>query len=229
MTQLDASHLIRKIASTISVDPSQAWFWDVQEAIESIAPSSREMLLKLCDARRQHPELLKDQDVTRSMAVVLVSLLPKSAHSIRNILCNLEGKMLELHFSLFCMLDCAPEIPRAEKFALEVPLLVQDYLMNIRSEAAFAAWMAGDLLGDHWEPKTALPVLLKVAREGRFVAGRLGALHGLDHLRDHMAPASWREIVGTLLHEMRRTDRSKDVRWHANHIFNGRGCVQAHS
>ena len=84
MTQLDASHLIRKIASTISVDPSRAGFWDVQEAIEGIAPSSREILLNLCNACCQHPELLKDQDVTRSMAVVLVALLPESAYSIRN-------------------------------------------------------------------------------------------------------------------------------------------------
>ncbi len=33
--------------------------------------------------------------------------------------------------------------------------------MEIKTEAGFAAFMAGDLLGDHWEMKEALPILAR--------------------------------------------------------------------
>jgi hypothetical protein len=73
--------------------------------------------------------------------------------------------------------------------------------------------MAGDLLGNHWEMSEALPILVKVAKEARFVAGRAAAADGLEHIL-HNLPKSdpRRKSVISLLREIAESDRSENVK-----------------
>jgi hypothetical protein len=118
----------------------------------------------------------------------------------------------ELHFTLFCWLDRA-DLPRDARLRSRVLKAVHKYLLAVPSERAQAAWMAGDLLGDHWRTRAAFRVLVDALEKAKCVAGRKGALHGLSEMASNGNPklssASKRLIESAL------EDRSKAVREYA--------------
>jgi hypothetical protein len=160
--------------------------------------------------------------VSPVVAKLMVALLPLSAEDIRRQLNTFRtAGDYQLHFSLFCFLEHAPDLPGGEGFAGQVPSLVSNYLMKVPRDTAQAAWMAGDLLGEHWRSQVALPVLLRCARDARFAPGRAGAVHGLAHARSRL-PAEDADQVLTTLTNVSRTDRSQHVRRYAKSILQGR-------
>ena len=95
--------------------------------------------------------------------------------------------------------------------------LVEAYLMSTNSAVASAAWMAGDLLGDHWDLRQSLPILTRLATQARYVAGRDAAIHGLSRALARARKASQWAIV-QVLKDVSRHDRSRRVRSHARGI-----------
>ncbi len=85
----------------------------------------------------------------------------------------------EVQFTLFCFLDDVPHLGNDRSFARDIPVLVGEFLQHVPTNTAEVAWMAGDLLGDHWDLRASLPILLRLARQARFAAGRSGAVHGI--------------------------------------------------
>ena len=69
-------------------------------------------------------------------------------------------------------MDLVLYLPRAEEFATEFSSLIEKYILGMKSESASVSYMVGDLLGTHWNTEEALPILVKAAKEARFVAGR---------------------------------------------------------
>ena len=111
----------------------------------------------------------------------------------------------------------------AQSFAKEIPRLVESYLRDVPRETGFAAWKAGDLLGDHWRLDEAVPVLIRAAQSARFVAGRAGALHGLAHAlgrKPDVAP--YAKSIRKLLSAVAKSDRSKGIRGSAQWILDGK-------
>ncbi|HUU60146.1 MAG TPA: hypothetical protein VMZ50_11425 [Phycisphaerae bacterium] len=145
---------------------------------------------------------------------LIVALLPDSAETILSWVKSKTGRGVhEVQFTLFCFLDQARFLPGAERFAIKVPQIVEDYLNHVRAETSQAAWMAGDLLGDHLPVSDGLPVLLRSARSAKFVAGRAGALHGLEHVLGRLKVGSYRSNrVVTLLREISVHDKSLRLR-----------------
>ncbi len=190
---------------------------DLARSIRKMSPARRSRVLELAAGRASLPQRLFP-----AAAQLLVALLPVSAERIRRYLRRRRtARDYELHFSLFCFLDQAPEVPGARAFARRVPAMLRDYLMSVPSGTAYAAWMAGDLLGDHWEPSAALPVLLDCARSARYSAGREGALHGLAHLSTRVPPQQAVRIRA-VLRDVLTSDRSASLRFDARSILEGR-------
>jgi len=127
----------------------------------------------------------------------------------------------EIHFSLFCRLErkLYQEEPRGEK---EILLILEDYLSTVRSPRGRAAWMCGDLL-HHWGTEAATRMLSRATRKAKFPAGRIGAIHGLQHILNNASPARRTAII-RILRKVLLEDPSPKVRRYANWTLRSGGC-----
>jgi hypothetical protein len=143
----------------------------------------------------------------------LIATLPESATLIQRWIQRRNDDMAEVHFTIFCFLDVVQELPSAARFRREIPKLLFEYLTTAKSRRGNAAWMAGHLLGDHWDARESLPILLEILRAGRFAAGRGAAIMGLQELyrRADVTPSDRRRIAAAL-DEVSRGDRSRKLR-----------------
>jgi hypothetical protein len=166
---------------------------------------------------------LRRADISPARRLVAVKFVVAALPLSRNVVARaLERRAgpgdYETHFCLFCFLDAVQDVPGASEVAAEVPDLVGAYLAEVPRETARAAWMAGDLLGSHWGGEHAVRVLLRVAREGRYVAGRRGALHGLAHAASAVSGRRRGRILATVADRAKR-DVSKRVRRYARYVL----------
>jgi len=156
-----------------------------------------------------------DDDKRKGVSQLLVALAPATEGLISEILhWDPHDGRGELQFTLFCYLDDVPSIPGAQSTVDAVPRMVEEYLSNANASTALAPWMAGDLLGAHWDPKSSIPVLARVATKGRFSVGRLGAIHGLEEILPRVSVKQAQQVL-RVVEEVTSKDRSKRVRMHA--------------
>ena len=155
-------------------------------------------------------------------------MVPDSWTTIRTLIID-RGRTsvdAEVQFSLFCYLDELPYLSAGRGLVSEAACLVGDYLRQSRSNTGHATWMAGDLLGDHWDPGEAVPILIDVLTNGTYAEGRLAALHGLEHAIGNAdcSDALAASIVRAIIH-VASNDRSRSVRESAQHVCGGvSGC-----
>jgi hypothetical protein len=143
---------------------------------------------------------------------LLIALLPLSEETIKMLLMKLAHKMdYEIQFTVFCYLDELLVLDPLPSFVNDVPMVIHEYLNRIQKDTARAAWMAADLLGDHWPPKEALPVLLRLAEEGRHRVGRSVAAKGLIKLLPRIQQSERKKVLHTLKRLSER-DRSNKVK-----------------
>jgi hypothetical protein len=122
-----------------------------------------------------------DQSVRLRAVKALVAGLPETLSLIQGFLADYSGPhSYEVQFSLFCYLD-RTDLPRRKGTRPRVLAMVRDYMLRAKRDTARAAWMAGDLLGDHWGTLEAIDTLLFVSRHAKHQAGKEAALHGLKH------------------------------------------------
>lgn len=95
--------------------------------------------------------------------------------------------------------------------------------MNARSEAGFAAWKAGDMLGDEWYAPETVEILERLLSSARYVAGRNAALHGIQHAMTE-ATASEKQRLLALVRRVASEDPSAEVRDYANYTLTDGGC-----
>lgn len=168
--------------------------------------------------------LLRDSGVLEAehsrvlMARLLVALLPDSMEIIGRLLSDTQPdvKSAEMHFSLFVALEELPRLSRGTLLSEVIPF-IERYLLEIREEAAEAAWMAGDLLGDHWPLAIGLPVLVRATREATHDAGREGAIHGLSHALGRVDTRGQWDII-QVLRRVADSDSSDTVRRYADSV-----------
>ena len=207
--------------SLIPFDPYTASFELVAKRVQLLSTGQRKELLLGCRKLLSESRLRRMETVRVAATKILVALVPESSDTIRHwIRSKPTADNCEVQFSLFCFLGYLPLLPSALGLKEELPALLEWYLLNMRSDAASAAWMAGDLLGDHWELKYSLPILSKVAETGRFAVGRLAAVHGIAHALGRVTKS--RTTVKTLtelLNRVKNTDRSGKVRQYARGVI----------
>jgi hypothetical protein len=160
----------------------------------------------------------RSEEFRALLARTLTAALPESLAAIRRLLGTPPKRpMDEVHFSLFVALSDVLELTSRE-VRLRLLSMVATYLESTASNSGQSAWMAGDLLGDHWPIAEAVPVLRRLARSARFPAGREGVLHGLSHALERVPKAVQWEIVG-VLRLTATEDRSTKVRAYARSIM----------
>lgn len=215
----DRSDSAQSLESLLGIDANKEPFEGVAQRVQHLSRVRRQALLAACQAVLTDPVGRKQESVRVSAAKALIALIPDSKETIRSFLeKRSDVASFEFHFSVFCFLDKTPNLPNAEHFTQEVPILVEQYLLNLRTETARAGWMAGEMLGEHWPEAEALPTLRRVARSARFVAGRLGALHGLAHALSKMDGPKRESVIGAV-NQIAKYDRSSRVRSYATQVL----------
>lgn len=198
----------------VGMDPFVGTMEQLAEKVSRLDYRGRELLLSILDYSLNDRVCFKDESVRVASAKLLVCQIPQSLDLICKCL-EARGDRLdfELHFSLFCFLDWVNRFRHSERTRKVILALVAKYLDTIDRSTAKSAWMAGDLLGDHWPLPSCVPVLTRAARMARFAEGRLGALHGLAHAltRTVHSTVTHRLITETLV-KVSQTDRSKRIR-----------------
>jgi len=213
-------HLSEQMKSVLSVEVPSVNMDEVLTVIGRVDGSDREQLLGVCEEAFRHNWNLRGPMDRIAYARVLVALLPASLPVVRDWLVR-RGSVVdyEVHFTLFCYLDWCQELPESSSVGPAVLDLVSDYLETVPADTARAAWMAGDLLGDHWSASETWPMLLDLTQRARYVAGRKAALSGLETVvRKGITPAQAREAA-SVLRRVSLSDRSPAVRGMAARVM----------
>ncbi len=92
--------------------------------------------------------------------------------------------------------------------------------MAVPRETARAAWMAADMLGEHWDGEEAMPLLIRTAQGARYRVGRELSIMGLDNILDKLpAEGDAHKNILKTLRKISRSDRSASVRADAKDIL----------
>ena len=168
-------------------------------------------------------ELCRNERLRLKAIKSLVSGLPRSKKDICKLLLTSPHRYSpEVHFSVFCCLDSSlpPGLLR------QLLPAVEEYLKNVQTQAAYAAWMAGDMLA-HWADSDGVPeavnVLARSATGARYVAGHRGALHGIEHVLDFCPVSQGKELLD-MVAQLMREDRSRELRDYARRMLDSGGC-----
>lgn len=167
-----------------------------------------------------------NQDARVDAVDEILKRLPRSLPDIETLLNSTPHRAsYEVHFTIFCLISL-PD--RVLKIRRKLQQLTERYLMNIDTEAAQAAWMAGDALGWRYRKLTRedlreIKILESCAVQARYRAGRLGAIHGLQHVLDRCDASTARRLL-RLLGNVLRSDSSLRVRDYAHWTLDSGGC-----
>ena len=199
------------IHEIIRGDPRVPSVADVVQLLSLQSQRKHAALLATVSRAFARPSLMENDDHRIASVKVGLALLPSTAPHVERALRRFRSKMdYELHFTLFCFLDEVPGLSRGCEFSARIPGLVAEYLLHVPKETACAAWMAGDLLGDHWHLATGDGLLRRAAREARYRSGRAGAVHGL-HMAASRGQGRRRDEIILLLREVAQRDSSSSV------------------
>ena len=186
-------------------------------SVNQLDVEQKESVLATCIPVLNGVQSRKNDAVRIVVVRVIVALLPTSLAAIADLLSRYQNKHhYEVHFTLFCYLDWAQEMPDAFSLTEDVLLLVENYLMTVPRKTARAAWMAGDMLGEHWNEQEAVPLLMKTAQGAKYSVGRLQSVFGLAHMLDRLPVKSdTHKSILKALRKISSSDPSKDVRKNA--------------
>lgn len=208
MKRLDESALAR----AVGLDVRGASVAEMVDRMSTWDPLKRSELLRRAGEAARGDQAAANEGLRIGLAKALVALLPDSYEVISQLLEWRAGVLAyELHFSLFCFLGDNPEVTADPLSRDRMATLVEAYLRTVRVGTAHASGMAGDLLGEHWPVKEAVPRLVRLAANARFVAGRQGALDGLAAALGRAQLPTQRQIVAAM-RTVAETDRSSKIR-----------------
>ena len=214
---VEGAKTIAFLNAEVGADILKADYANVIAAVNQLAVEQKVAILAVCVSALSGPQPSNNEAVRIAAVRVLVALLPLSLAAIADLLSRCQNKHhYEVHFTLFCYLDWAQEMPDAFSLTEDVLLLVENYLMTVPRKTARAAWMAGDMLGEHWNEQEAVPLLMKTAQGAKYSVGRLQSVFGLAHMLDRLPVESdTHKSILKALRKISSSDPSKDVRKNA--------------
>lgn len=186
---------------------------------------SQQTVLEKCAVHVLADQGLRHNEKLRSGAVrLIVALLPKTFPVLEKLLSDCSMSLwYEVHFTVFSALDRGDLSKADQKRAL---VLVERYLRNAKSESGFAAWKAGDILGDEWYAPETMQILERLLSSARYVVGRNAALHGIQHAMNK-ATLSEKEHLLSLVRKAASEDQSAKVRDYATYTLTDGGCSRS--
>src|SRR5579864_3506472 len=166
----------------------------------------QQVTLEQCAVRVLADQSLRLDEKLRAGAVrLIVALLPKTFPVLEKLLSDFSMPLwYEVHFTAFSSLDRS-DLGEADR--RRVLALVERYLVNAKSDAGFAAWKAGDILGDEWYAPETVEILERLLSSARYVAGRNAALHGIQHAINEVTPSE-KERLLSIVRRMASEDPS---------------------
>jgi hypothetical protein len=115
-----------------------------------------------------------------SFIKLLVALLPTTKSHVDQLLTNKNSDIdFENHFTLFCFLDQVVFLPEQTELIDWISNKTEEYLLTTHNDRAFATFMAGDFLGDHWIQFKSFPILKRVLIESENDESKKSAVFGL--------------------------------------------------
>jgi hypothetical protein len=193
----------------------------IVDRLRTLGQDERIRLLCSCEKILSDKKLSADGVRRIASVKILVGLFPLSLRVLERLLNARSGQQAyEVHFTIFCFLDTLTVLAVPDGDKRRILEAVSEYLHSVSSETAHAAWMAGDLLGAHWQSSETLDILVSAMQTARYVAGRLGALKGLEEcLRETTHSSRVGRRVLQVLQEVSHTDRSHRVRAYVSHAL----------
>lgn len=195
----------------------------ILELIQDLDSSKRKVLQNcavavLADKQLRHEETLRNGAVR-----LIVALLPETFPMLDELLLDSSSPAwYEVHFIAFNSLERS-NLSKADQ--QRILALVERYLVNAKSEAGFAAWKAGDMLGDEWYDADTVEILERLLSSARYVAGRNAALHGIQHAMTEVTPSEKQRLL-SLVRRVASNDRSAEVRDYATYTLTNGGCAR---
>ncbi len=185
---------------------------------------ARGQLLASIKQHVDHPDIRTQESTRIALVKLLIAMVPDSWTTIRTLIID-RGRTsvdAEVQFSLFCYLDDLQHLTAGRGLISEAACLVRDYLRQSKSNTRHATWMAGDLLGENWDPGEGVPILIDVLTNGPYAEGRLAALHGLEHAIGNAdcSDVLGESLVRAIIH-VASNDRSRRVRESAQRVCAG--------
>jgi hypothetical protein len=148
-----------------------------------------------------------DIGLLNGIGKAMVALLPGSYDALKHMLFSSAPQgVFEVHFSIFSLLE-PQEFNELERDGME--WLLTEYLFQVRSTKAYAAWRAGLALGDEWLSPRSEATLRRLIESAKYPAGRMGAINGYRYLVEHRRTFSHGELAA--LSAASRNDRSERV------------------
>jgi hypothetical protein len=182
----------------------------------------QQAVLEKCALSVLANQRFRRNETLRNGAVrLIVALLPHTFHVLEKLLFDFSLSFwYEVHFTAFSALD-RRDLSEADQ--RKVLALVEKYVQNSKSEAGFAAWKAGDILGDEWFGPETVEILERLLFSARYVAGRNAALHGIQHAMNEVTPSE-KKRLRSLVSKLASEDRSSEVRDYATYTLKDGGC-----
>ncbi len=198
---------------------------DIRTRFRHLPNGQRWNVLRFSQRVLNNRKLKKDENLRAGSARLIVALLPETFESFDKLLRDCSSPLwYEVQFTMFCALN-RNDLSRTDQ--ARVLRLIRDYLLNIQGDAGFAAWKAGDLLGDEWRDSRTVEILGELLFEARFSTGRKAALHGIEHALHGAPEAEGKKLLGSCARQRERTEvlrsgvmpnsRSKDWDAHLRH------------
>jgi hypothetical protein len=182
--------------------------------------------LKGCAVAVLADKQLRCNENLRNGAVrLIVALLPETLAIFEKLLSDSSSPLwYDVHFIAFNSLERSSLNKTNQQ---QVLAMVERYLVNAKSEAGFAAWKAGDMLGDEWFAPETVEILERLLSSARYVAGRNAALHGIQHAMNEATPSE-KKRLRSLVRKVASKDRSAEVRDYATYTLTDGGCSKEH-
>ena len=212
-------HFEAQVRSLVGDADERTSVVDLRQRIGSLSEHTRRRLFQILVEAVPSLRVLANEPSRLLLAKLIVAAVPESTIVLRRVLHELpdEDFVGELRFSLFVALSELPDLLSESELA-EVEREIDAFLQDVPRDSGQAAWMAGDLLGDHWPLSQALPTLIRLSRMAQHSAGREAAIHGLSHALDRASkPQQW-QIIDTLK-QVARIDRDSGVRGYAKDVL----------
>lgn len=174
----------------------------------------KKSVLNLCEKMLDQKSIAlhKNEKIRVSVIKVITVAWPDSAKQFNKILSRTYTKdQYELLFTIFCFVDNLLNFPNSEELCNRILLFVREFLLNVKHKTGKAAWMAGDLLGAHWNLSNSLPILCEISQTGTYIVGREAAINGLTEAWKRTTTHN-KKRIRDLLYEISKTDKSKKIR-----------------
>jgi hypothetical protein len=153
---------------------------DIRHEIHAFSERDRKDLKEFIIAAISDQSILRNKELRIGLVKIIIALLPESEEILIEILKRHNSNLdFEFHFSLFCFIDQIQELHIGHDYEQHISNIVEAYLCDVKKSTAQAAWMAGDLLGNHWNRQLSLPILLRISEKAKYTAGKKAALYGL--------------------------------------------------